>query len=73
MELRIVCSECDGTGEQSYPPPGDTVSCRTCKAVGYHAFTINAEGIEDSISNVLDNCNDIKDKLNDILELLQQA
>jgi hypothetical protein len=65
MEIRVICSECDGTGQTPPNPPFTGDNCRECGGDGYHARIIHSPELEDVL-------NDFKTTLADILERVSE-
>ena len=58
------CTNCDGSGEISIPPPGENATCPSCGGSGKHPTAVNSVELVAVF-------NDVIDKLDDILEEVQ--
>ncbi len=60
MFLRLKCSDCKGTGQQTGGDPPASYPCPNCNGIGYNAQEI----ISDELTDILSKCEHIKAKLN---------
>lgn len=63
MQLKHVCTECDGTGKvrdaDHWESPSD-IDCKYCQGIGYSVTNI----IGDDFTNIIDKIQEVKTKIN---------
>ena len=70
FQIKITCSNCNGTGEVPLGSEGTNISCKACEGDGILGFG-TVEGAE-QIADLTNKVNDVLEKCNDILEKVNE-